>query len=158
MVNKINNWIYGNHFFFAHFLICSVLCGMFVGVVSVFNLFPLEKFSELVNSDIISLSATVAGFEFAGVSILISLDGNKKMQVLKKIDEDSIIYKIFIYSIVAFLISIIIMVSDINLLKYVNVDYSLLRHIFQSISIYFFALGFLFFLSSMKLMSWMLKK
>lgn len=158
MADKINKWVYGDHSFLVHFLICCVLCGVFVAIISLFKLFPLEKFSELVNSEVISLSATVAGFEFAGVSILISLDGNKKMQVLKKIDGDTIVYKIFIYSIVAFLISIIIMISDINLLKHVKVDYSLLRYILQSISIYFFALGFLFLLSSMKLMSWMLKK
>ena len=158
MSDKINNWAYGKHSLFAHFLICIVLCSVFIVIVWGLRLFELKKFTELVNIDIINLSATIAGFEFAGVSILISLDGNRKMQLLKKLDNDRIIYKIFVYSIATFLLSIIIMIADINLLKYIKTDYALLRHILRIISIYFFALGFLLFLSSMKLTSWILKK
>lgn len=158
MGDKFNRLIYNEKFCIViHSAICIAICVLIFAIVWFSKIVSVHKLLDFVNSDIVNLSATIAGFEFAGVSIFISLEGNKKMQILKKLDGDKIIYKIYIYSIVSFLISIILMVLDINLLTSIECTYLWVRILIQTISIYMFLLGLTFFLSSMRLISWMLK-
>ena len=75
-----------------------------VGSMAILRM-DITAISLLINNDTVSISAEMAGFVFAGMSIFISLDGNKKMQTIKKLEVDIIIYYILILSIL-FLVKI----------------------------------------------------
>ena len=114
-----------------------------------------DKLFSIINDSTISLSAAIAGFVFAGMSIFISMDGSKKMNTVKAIGKDNIIYNILIASIVFFVISLLLMLIDINVLNFDITKMILIQKtiklIIEIVSIYSFILGFVFFFSSLRL-------
>lgn len=120
-----------------------------------------DKLFSIINDSTISLSAAIAGFVFAGMSILISMDGSKKMKTVKAIGKDNIIYNILIASIIFFVISLLLMLIDINVLIFditkIILIQKILKLIIEITSIYSFILGFVFFFSSLRLIYWIFK-
>ena len=120
-----------------------------------------EKLFSIINENTISLSAAIAGFVFAGMSIFISMDGSKKMAAVKAIGKDNIIYNVLISAIVFFVVSLLLMLIDINVLNFniakIILMQKIVKLVIEVISIYTFLLGFVFFFSSLKLIYWIFK-
>ena len=83
------------------------------------------------------------------------------MNTIKTIGKDNIIYNILIASIVFFVISLLLMLIDINVLNFDITKMILiqktLKLIIEIVSIYSFILGFVFFFSSLRLIYWIFK-
>ena len=161
MIEKIQKAIYGNHWFLFHNLLCIVLCIVLVVSMAILRM-DINTLKLLINNDTVSISAELAGFVFAGISIFISLDGNKKMQTIKKLEIDNIIYYILILSILFLVISVVLMLVDINLFVPANETFSIRQTIAENI-IQWFALycmlsGLLYFISSLQIFFWIFKK
>lgn len=165
MFKKINRWLYGDHsYYITHVLIgiVSMACVWWLLIHVGFNQ-PICIVSNLISNDTINLAASLLGFQLAGVSVLISLDGNKKLCLLRKIESDTMIYKIFISSITMFMLSIILMLISRSL--FVGADKSniprILFHIKSIIdygSVATFFLGMIFLFSSIRLLKWLCAK
>lgn len=160
MKEKFDRICYGSHWAACHVLISIVASAIIVFAMQICNV-QFDKLFSIINESTISLSAAIAGFIFAGMSIFISMDGSKKMNTVKAIGKDNIIYNILIASIVFFVISLLLMLIDINVL---NADITkmiliqkIIKLIIEIISIYSFLLGFVFFFSSLKLIYWIFK-
>lgn len=159
-MEKIERIIYGKHWFLLHILISLLL----VSIISLFIIFCGLEFNGLlamINESTVSLSAAIAGFVFAGMSIFISMEGSKKMADIKSIGKVNIIYSILISSIVFFVVSLLFMLVRINLL---NITPELITNIQYGVkltiewgSLFCFLLGFIFFFSSLKLIYWIFK-
>ncbi|MCD7817466.1 MAG: hypothetical protein LUH07_00200, partial [Lachnospiraceae bacterium] len=102
-MDKIYRKLYGKHWALMHLLFMAIFNVLVVAVLKKFDV--IANVFKLINYDIISLSGTIAGFEFASVSIFISLDGNKKLKTIKSINLEKIIYNIMISSILSLVIS-----------------------------------------------------
>lgn len=75
MSDRFNKFLYDEKScLWRHALICFVICLIAFVLTWFFKIISVQKFLKFVNSDIVNLSATIAGFEFAGVSIFISLE------------------------------------------------------------------------------------
>ena len=161
MMDKIYRILYGPKWLFCHFglsLITSVLCGLCLMVLEI----DYQVILRLISKDTIFLSATIAGFVFAGMSIFISLDGNKKMLTISSIGSENIIYGVLIVSVTSFIISMLLMGLDLVVFN-INIEQMskpqlIVKTITQWSSIYSLLFGYLVFLSSLKLIYWMLKK
>lgn len=160
MKEKWERILYGNHWAVCHVLISIVVCAIIVVSVKICSI-QFDKLFSIINESTISLSAAIAGFVFAGMSIFISMDGSKKMNTVKAIGKDNIIYNILIASIVFFVISLLLMLIDINVLNFDITKMILIQKtiklIIEIVSIYSFILGFVFFFSSLKLIYWIFK-
>lgn len=160
MKEKFDRILYGSHWAVSHVLISIVASAIVLASMQICKI-QFDKLFSIINDSTISLSAAIAGFVFAGMSIFISMDGSKKMNTVKAIGKDNIIYNILIASIVFFVISLLLMLIDINVL---NVDITkmiliqkILKLIIEIVAIYSFLLGFVFFFSSLKLIYWIFK-
>lgn len=104
----------------------------------------------------------MAGFVFAGMSIFVSLDGNKKMSTIASVGQDNIIYSILIFSVSLFVSSLLLMGIDLVVfnisIEQISSVQMLAKSIVEWASIYTLLLGFLCFLSGLKLIHWVLKK
>ncbi|MCL2772153.1 MAG: hypothetical protein FWD71_02285 [Oscillospiraceae bacterium] len=153
MMKKFNTILYRDNIAVAmHFLLGIFLSGIFIIIIYFTKIIPLDQFKEFINTEIISLSATIAGFELAGVTLLISLSGNKKLQYIRDIGSDKTIYKLFYYSILFFILSILLMIIDINLFKTIANNYIIIKDIIEYISVFLIGQGFLYFLSSIRIL------
>lgn len=160
MKEKLERILYGNHWAVCHVLISIVVCAIIVVLVKICSI-QFDKLFSIINDSTISLSAAIAGFVFAGMSIFISMDGSKKMNTVKAIGKDNIIYNILIASIVFFVISLLLMLIDINVLNFditkMIFIQKTIKLIIEIVSIYSFILGFVFFFSSLRLIYWIFK-
>lgn len=160
MKEKWERILYGNLWAVCHVLISIVVCAIIVVSVKICSI-QFDKLFSIINESTISLSAAIAGFVFAGMSIFISMDGSKKMNTVKVIGKDNIIYNILIASIVFFVISLLLMLIDINVLNFDITKMILIQKtiklIIEIVSIYSFILGFVFFFSSLRLIYWIFK-
>lgn len=160
MMDKIEKAFYNDHWFWVHILasICISAVGYFI---MRFCNIEFNIVYSIINNDTIALSTAIAGFVFAGMSIFISMDGSKKMSLIKSIGKDNIIYNILISSIVFFVISLLLMLIDINVLVFdpekILLTQKILKNIVEILSLYTFLLGFIFFFSSIKLIYWIFK-
>lgn len=160
MKEKLERFFYGNHW-----AVCHILMSIFISIIIVVLMklcsIQFDKLFSIINDSTISLSAAIAGFVFAGMSILISMDGSKKMKTVKAIGKDNIIYNILIASIIFFVISLLLMLIDINVLIFditkIILIQKILKLIIEITSIYSFILGFVFFFSSLRLIYWIFK-
>ncbi len=162
MLKKIKRLIYGdNSYYIAHILIGII----FMACIWLLLRFGFNQTTDivlhLISNDAVELSASLLGFQLAGVSILISLGGNKKLHLMQEIESDTMIYKIFISSITMFLISIVLMLISMNLFPAEpNMAGKLLcGKLFVgycSVVTFFFGLVFLF--SSIRLLKWICSK
>lgn len=161
MIEKIQKAIYGKHWFLFHNLLCIVLCIVLVVSIAILRM-DINTLKLLINNDTVSISAELAGFVFAGISIFISLDGNKKMQTIKKLEIDNIIYYILILSILFLVISVVLMLVDINLFVPANETFSIrqtiAKNIIQWFALYCMLSGLLYFISSLQIFFWIFKK
>ena len=93
MMDKFQRALYGNHWLIMHTLLTVVLCIIIVGIFFILRI-DINELKRLINNDTVSISAELAGFVFAGMSIFISLEGNKKIQTINFIsDLDNILKK-----------------------------------------------------------------
>lgn len=161
MIEKIQKAVYGKHWFLFHNLLCIVLCIVLVVSMAILRM-DINTLKLLINNDTVSISAELAGFVFAGISIFISLDGNKKMQTIKKLEIDNIIYYILILSILFLVISVVLMLVDINLFVPANESFSIrqtiAKNIIQWFALYCMLSGLLYFISSLQIFFWIFKK
>lgn len=160
MKEKYERKIYGEHWIIVHGFMSIIAVAFILGFMKLCNI-QFEKIFSIINEDTISLSTAIAGFVFAGMSIFISMDGSKKMSTIKSIGKDNIIYNILIASIVFFVISLLLMLIDINILTFDMTKNLLVQKtikvITEIVSVYAFLLGFIFFFSSLKLIYWIFK-
>lgn len=160
MIDKIDRFMYGTHFLFAHVLISFIVILIGIIVSAITNI-SVINILNLIDENTVSISAELAGFEFAGMSIFISLSGNKKLEVIKSTGQEGIIYKIIIISIVCFVISVILMLFSINVLQTLNLTSKIvamwLRYIVDWGSLYALLLGYISFISSLRFISWVMK-
>lgn len=163
MFKKLNRLIYGDHsYYIAHILIGIIIM---VCIQCLFQ-FGFNQSTDivlhLISNDTVGLSASLLGFQLAGVSILISLDGNEKLRLLREIESDTMIYKIFISSIMMFLLSIVLMLISMNLFPAepnIIGEGLLCGKLFVnycSVVTFFFGMVFLF--SSIRLLKWLCSK
>lgn len=160
MKEKFDRILYGSNWAIFHILISIVASAIVLLLMQICNI-QFDKLFSIINDSTISLSAAIAGFVFAGMSIFISMDGSKKMNTVKAIGKNNIIYSILIASIVFFVISLLLMLIDINILtvditKMILIQ-KILKLIIEIVAIYSFLLGFVFFFSSLKLIYWIFK-
>lgn len=160
MKDKIERNLYGKHWAVLHIIISVVVCVIIAALMKICRI-QFDKLFSIINDSTISLSAAIAGFVFAGMSIFISMDGSKKMATVKAVGKDNIIYNILIGSIVSFVISLLLMFMDINVLNFdltkIILIQRIVKLIIETVSIYSFLLGFIFFFSSLKLIYWIFK-
>ena len=150
MMDKVYRILYGPKWLFCHFvlsLITVVLCGLCLTVLEI----DYQVILRLISKDTISLSATIAGFVFAGMSIFISLDGNKKMSTISSIGSGNIIYGVLIVSVTSFIISLLLMgldlvVFNINI-EQISKPQLIIKTVTQWGSIYSLLFGYIGFLS-----------
>lgn len=85
MGKKIGRWIYGDRsYYVAHILIGAIVMSAICALLHFLLKQPLNVVLRLISIDVVELSAALLGFQLAGVSILISIDGNRKLVLLKK--------------------------------------------------------------------------
>jgi len=157
-MKTINRLLYGDkHFAVFHWLMGLIFMGIVCFSIYLSDIVPIAKMSELVNTDIISLSATIAGFELTSVALLISLSGNQKLQSIQAIGSDKTVYKLFFYSIILLVLSLLIMVVDINVLNTAASNYEVIRNCFRYLSVILFGQGIVFFLSSIRMIAMIFK-
>lgn len=153
MMEKINKLLYDDRFFaIIHWIVGILIMGIVCILLKKSEIIPIGNFSLLVNTDIISLSATIAGFELAGVALLISLNGNNKFQDIKSIGSDKTIYKLFFHSIILLTLSILLMISDIYLFQTVGQEFLMYKSVMGYCSVLLFGQGLVFFLSSIRML------
>lgn len=162
MKNRIGRWIYGDHsYYIAHIVIGAIIMGCIWGLIHFVFKQPLNVVLRLISNETVELSASLLGFQLAGVSILISLEGNKKLALLKEIESDTMIMKIFISSISMFLLSIILMIMSLNFfedsIEIVNFIWYC-KTMIDYCSVIFFVLGIVFLFSSIRLLKWFCAK
>lgn len=160
MIDCVQRVLYGKCWLFFHTLFSILISFMLVAILALLRL-DINILKSLINNDTVSISAELAGFVFAGMSIFISLDGNKKMSTIKKVGKDNIIYCILILSIVLLVLSVVLMLIDINVLNdnnIVTIQQSVVKDIIQWISLYCMLSGFLYFMSSLQIVFWIFKK
>lgn len=162
MKNRIGRWIYGDHsYYIAHIVVGAIVMGCIWGLIHFIFKQPLNVVLRLISNETVGLSASLLGFQLAGVSILISLEGNKKLALLKEIESDTMIMKIFISSISMFLLSIILMIMSLNFfedsIEIVNFIWYC-KTMVDYCSVIFFVLGIVFLFSSIRLLKWFCAK
>lgn len=157
MIDKIERKIYGKHWFLAHTII-SMLIVCIISLLMALCDLNFNQLLSLINDNTVSTSAAIAGFVFAGVSIFISMEGSKKMTAIKSIGKDNVIYHILACSIIFFTLSLMLMIIRINVLNIspeeITRNQDVVKSIIEWSSLYGFLLGFIYFLSSLKLISW----
>lgn len=162
MFKKINRLIYGDRSYYIAHVLIGIIIMVCIWLLLRFGFNqPTDIVLQLISNDTVGLSASLLGFQLAGVSILISLDGNKKLRLLREIESDTMIYKIFISSITMFLVSIILMLTSMNFFSAEpNIaDKLLCSKLFIgycSVVTFFFGMVFLF--SSIRLLKWFCSK
>ena len=160
-MKKFGRWLYGDRsYYFAHIVVGTffMVC---IGSLIHFSLEkPLDIVLEIISDNTIALSASLLGFQLAGVSILLSLGNNSKLETLREIDSDSVIYKIFLSSVSMFLISIILMMAVLNLFKNLPPSTASLqiKLVIGYASVISFAFGMVFLFSSIRLLKWCCSK
>ena len=159
-IKEIQRHIYGKHWFCVHILFSILISAIIYGVFRLTKI-PLHSVFFLIDESVVSLSVSLAGFIFAGMSILISMNGSKKMKVAEAIGKDDVIYKVLLAAVGFFVISIVFMITDLYILKFVPSAITgvqnHLKFIVQIISVYSLLLGFVFFTSSLQLIYWIFK-
>ena len=164
MFKKINRLIYGDHSYYIAHILIGIIIMVCIWLLLRFGFNqPTDIVLHLISNDTVGLSASLLGFQLAGVSILISLDGNKKLRLLREIESDTMIYKIFISSMTMFLLSIMLMLMSLNLFAFTdesNVTEMLLhsKSIIDYCSIVTFFFGMVFLFSSIRLLKWLCSK
>lgn len=162
MLKRIYRWIYGDYSFYVAHIFIGIIIMASIGALLRFAFKqPINVVLRLISEDTIGLSASLLGFQLAGVSILISLDGNKKLSLLREIESDTMIYRIFISSITMFLLSIILMLISLNFFPdgLVVAGKPLYgKLIINYCSVVSFLFGMVFLFSSIRLLKWFCSK
>lgn len=162
MFKRINHWIYDDHLYYIAHILIGIIIMTCIWLLLQFGFNqPINIVLNLISDNTISLSASLLGFQLAGVSILISLDGNTKLGLLREIESDSMIYKIFISSITMFLFSIVLMLISLNFFS----DKSIIsgaplcgKSLINYCSVVTFFFGIIFLFSSIRLLKWLCSK
>lgn len=159
MRKKIGRLVYGdNSYYFAHILIgCILMSGIWAVVHFIFKQ-SIDIALQLISEGTVGLSASLLGFQLAGVSVLISLDGNKKLSLLKRIGSDTMIYKVFLSSITMFLASIVLMLLSLNFFLQSEVAPLCFKMVIDYCAVVTFVYGMVFMFSSIRLLKWCCSK
>lgn len=159
-MEKFYRTLYGDNWNLFHIIFSFIIIGIGSGILKLINV-DFLKLLSLINADTVSISLAMAGFVFAGASIFISMEGSKKMETITSIGKNNIIYSILIFSIVNFVISLLLMIIDINIFHFTAQSTTPLqtsiKQVCQWTSLYTLLMGFLYFFSSLKLIYWIFK-
>ena len=159
-MEKFYRALYGNNWNLFHIIFSFIIIGIGSWILKLINV-DFRKLLSLINADTVSNSLEMAGFVFAGDSIFISMEGSKKMETIKSIGKGNIIYSILIFSIVNFVISLLLMIVDINIFHFTAQSITSLQTIIKQVcqwtSLYTLLMGFLYFFSSLKLIYWIFR-
>ena len=160
MIEKINRWTYGKTWPFAHVLKSTILFLTYFAVMLILQM-EVSSILSIINKDTISLSAAIAGFVFAGMSIFISMSENAKMKTVTSIGQAHIIYGILVCSVVSFVLSLLMMGSVLTIFNIdpmkITLSQKIVKIVLEWGSVYSIISGFVFFFSSLKLMYGILK-
>lgn len=158
--DRIYRIIYGDKWFLSHFAMSLIACLIYALFIRISNI-NFSATLTIISNNTISLLVSLAGFVFAGVSIFISLEGSKKMETIKSIGKANIIYNILISSIISFIFSFLFMGLDLTVfnikIDIITASQKIIKLVLEYSSIYLLVLGFVFFLSSLKLIRWIFK-
>ena len=161
MMDKVYRTLYSSKWLLWHVLLSVITIAPYGFLLAVLKI-DYHTTLKLISKDTITLSASMAGFVFAGMSIFVSLDGNKKMSTIASVGQDNIIYSILIFSVSLFVSSLLLMGIDLVVfnisIEQISSVQMLAKSIVEWASIYTLLLGFLCFLSGLKLIHWVLKK
>ena len=161
MMKKFGRWLYGDRSYYLAHIVIGTFFMVCIGLFIHFSLEkPLDIVLGIISDDTIALSASLLGFQLAGVSILLSLGSNSKLKTLRDISSDSMVYKIFMSSVSMFLISIILMMATLHLFKNLPLSPRSLqiKSIVGYASVVSFAFGMVFLFSSIQLLKWCCSK
>ncbi len=152
-MKKITKLFYHEKYFaLFHWSAGFVFRVLICTIIYVSKIIPLEKLTSLISMDVISLSATIAGFELAGVTLLISLNEDRKFQSIKDISSDKTIYKLFFHSIILLTVSLVTMLIDISLLNNIAQGYLKVKGVIEYVAIVLFVQGLMFLLSALRML------
>jgi hypothetical protein len=147
----MNDLLYHDKYFaFFHWIVGIMMIGVICGSVHLSGIASIANFNSLVRHEVISLSATICGSELAAVALLISLNSNKKFELIKEIGSENTIYGLFIHSIIALTLSLLLMLFNIELLQSVPCGYAKAKEYLEYLSVLLFGQGMIFFLSSVR--------
>lgn len=159
-MDSIYRLLYGDKWNLFHIIFSFVIIAIGYWVLKLINV-DFRELLSLINTETVSISSAMAGFVFAGVSIFISMEGSKKMETIKSIGKENIIYSILIFSIVNFVVSLLLMIVDINIFHFTAQSttplQTTIKQVCQWTSLYTLLMGFLYFFSSLKLIYWIFK-
>ncbi len=159
-MDSIYRLLYGDKWNLFHIIFSFVIIALGYWVLKLINV-DFRELLSLINTETVSISSAMAGFVFAGVSIFISMEGSKKMETIKSIGKENIIYSILIFSIVNFVVSLLLMIVDINIFHFTAQSttplQTTIKQVCQWTSLYTLLMGFLYFFSSLKLIYWIFK-
>lgn len=155
MLRKLRGWVYGDKsYYLAHLIIGVVVIALIRICFDHVLEQPIAVILELISDNTVSLSAALLGFQLAGVSVLIALDGNKKLSILKEIESDTMVYKVFLSSIIMFLVSIVLML--VYLYVFANeMACIIIKNGIGYASLITLLFGFVFLFSSIRLLKWL---
>lgn len=144
----------------AHLVLSVVSAGTIIGVLWICDI-PLCKLLSIINNDTTMLSASIGGFLFAGMSILISVNDNKKLAILKELGKENIIFRILICSILCFMISMVLMVIDIKLFSFdsnvIEIIPKTIKGVSETLSLFILWVGLVYLFSSLKIFYFLFK-
>lgn len=150
MTRIIKNFLFGNNLLRNHILLVTVLLIIIIIFIYLSDINIIECYSLIICYDTVLLSATLIGFEFTGLSIMM-LYKHPRLEILKGIG-DYTPYKIILYSIFLLLMSIPFMIISIIALDHLNGDLNYISHMLIFISIFLLVLGYILFISEILLM------
>lgn len=156
MKRNIGRFVYGDSTYFVAHIIIGVIAAALI-VLTLFFAFGKSYcvVLNIISYETIALSASLLGFQLAGVSILIASTGNKKLQLLAGIQSDIMIYKVFVSSISMFLVSILLMLISLNLLVGTEEKFAQGKEFVDYCSVATFFYGMIFLFSSIKLLKYL---
>jgi len=140
---------HNNYSIVTHVALCVIICLLFAILVFKFDVFPIYVFTRLIDMQIVMLSSTIAGFELAAVSLLLSMPGNKKWKALIRVRGDLMMFRILLRSSYYLVVSSVLMVFDIYILANI-MKYKTFQTAIQVISIFLLILGLSLFLSGLR--------
>ena len=159
-MREIDNVLYGKYWMAAHLVLSVVSAGAVIGVLWICDI-PLCKLLSIINNDTTMLSASIGGFLFAGMSILISVNDNKKLAILKELGKENIIFRILICSILCFMISMVLMVIDIKLFSFdsnvIEIIPKTIKGVSETLSLFILWVGLVYLFSSLKIFYFLFK-
>jgi hypothetical protein len=148
----MNNLLFSNKTaVLSHWILGFISSGILFLIIWKSKIIPLVQLLELINSDVVSFSITLAGFELASVTLLISLNDNKKLADMNKVGEDKTLYRLFFHSIIFLTITAVAILVCITVFKTMVPEFAWVKTVFEYLALFTLWQGMVFFLSAMRM-------